>query len=1279
MSDTNTIKMNNGSSITADLGFASKTTTEQWLTDLLRLLKSNKMTSGYFASDSLSDYEVNPLPLPLINTTQLNSDILTNKRDFANERAEREARIYASKFYDKDNKNDAEFFKTHMPQFIASVKQAFSSADGSNGRVRILSQKSFLKLSQAYVNILLCKKPDGTDNMRRRCKVKPGVFDVDADGNKFKVYYTAQEIAAAEVKMYDDKKANNFLDLDMEYIPFTVENTLLTASTLLDVTRTERSDVVDESSIEEIFASSDEDSMTVRKQFDELLVLAQRDLTIISLIEDRNTSGDILPVVHADCTGTPVPESSYNKLTMREKYISLMLFVRIIIILIAPLIDAININAWNVSLSKTEIQRIIGIDSSVEGNFLEIFGEMLKDDDFKQFVGSLPFKYRISEHMFIVLMINLLRRATVNSGVSAKKLVDAFATHIGYQKYNGNHKNITEFFKYINLNIPETAVEDLQGLINTCEGRREPMASYAYRNTRRYLTNSGTFGIELAILDSCYNITDYRISGSRKTAPIRYNMTDNNFTFSIDTLVNTVSRIMAMGNLTDAINPFAAYKAEIVEKEQALFQRRQMVAAEIEEIYGTSFPAFFVKLPPIPYNNSERLWARAKCVTLEEEIKIITEFNPSYDWESFKSTMNSLEKLTREYAISEYDDPDLVESIRINTEIFENMCRECNLTSDNLNKLKKLMNNLRIYSNLDEFQGSFEPFKFDFKKNLGDTMDFHLSKTSILYNGNLRTVQSLSTNPDLHRILGDYFLPFFVPYATINTEDFEIKFTSATRIDSKSKNPDNAATITDVIMHVKFGSSDDVHVCSKFRTRFPCILDTERMIKEAREDAGKTINDEFVFADIADKFIIKWNRNDQQQHILAGNNGESVLALIASTRGAYEQFPAYDSMMNRIVVNAFKISNERYYLFLARRKAEEDRKNGTIGGGYGSYVKEIGFGEMSDTSKANNEHNRNLWSQLTMNMKGESVNSVNTLENITQINAASPFGSSTNNGNSGVSKQPFGQKKTFGSRMGKSSYGDRKGGLSTENTHGNTDGSENAIRTLTRERSTKKWITDDNGYKTFVYEKKTITSYVRTGNSTPQELREKRERAGKTPSRHERGVIPNNNNGQRPRHATGSNSHRNGTPSRRTPNASKATPVSLGASPASTYRQGAASPYRPSSNSVSPAAAKRGYAPGAASPSGFDYFQPDHNVQTGFSTSTNVYGGGAASPAQSQHQFFQEIEVPIGIFHAENTTPRDNGSRGSQSSRGTGYDTLNGSVATPTQDFTVNNDDDFDI
>lgn len=1249
MSDKSFIKISNGSSITADSNFANKATIEEFLKTYLRTLKANPLTKGYFSSENPSDYEVNVLPVPLKDTTQLSTEILTDKRDFASARAELEARKYASLFYDPTNKEYVEFYRNFMPGFIDNVKRSFMSSD-SDGNVRILSQTSFLRLSQAMVNIMLRKKPDGTDNMCRRRKAKVGEFTTDSEGNQVRVYYSDEEIAEAEIRLYNEHNAHNFVSLDLTHLPFGIESCILSAASLMSVDRTDRSDTINEFSIDDIFSPDAEDSDTICEQFRELSIIAKRDLGIIDLIESRSTSGDILEVIHADCDNRDVRAASTDKLTMREKYTSLLFFIRFIITIAAPLIDIVRLKGCISYLTKGDIEKIVGIDESLPDNYMSQYQAMLADEDFRRFLAGLPFKYRISEHMFTVLLVSLVKRATVNAGVNAHKIIDAFATHIGYHRAdNPNHLLIKNLFKYLTVDVPETAVEDLPGFVGTVEGRREPMVSYAYRNTPRYLHEDGKFGIELPLIDLCVNTINHKIINARGNLHIKstINILNNTFTFNIDSLVQTVSRIMHLDNLTDSMNPFASYKNDLIKKNQDLDKRRLEVSNMLNETYGFSFPAYFVPMPSIPYNNSERDWARKKCVAIAEEIKAIQSMNPSYDWENFRTAYGTLENMSREFASAKFEDPDVVEALRLNQEIFDIMCTECNLSSDNLSALKKLEEDLRFYSNIDDIHMKFIPFQFDFKKSLGNEMKFHLSKASIVQNGIIRTVQSLIGNPDLTDILGSYFRPFFEPYATINTDAFDIKFETTQRVDTKSKNPETSSMITSIIMVVNYGSSDDLHVASKFRTRFPCILDTNLMLKIAREDAGKSEDDpDFTIADIPDKFIIKWGRDLDQNNKLAGPKGESALKLMASTRGCYEQYPAYDFNMMRIVTNAFRIVKERYINsqnIKNSRLAEMNKPKRIIG-----KSDEFGFAAPSQAALDQKEHSRNVWSALALTSKGVSVDPVATVTDISKSN--SMIRSNKQDPRAGL----FGGKKNSSGTTGVSNIGKKEGSHTIENSHGDA-----VIQAFTKERMIKKLVKGPDGYNLLVYEKKTITSYQRVGGSTPQDMRDRRDRSGKTPKRHQQGVRQDNN--QRSRHATGGNGRRNGTP-----NASKATPVSLGGS----------SPARGNSNSASPAIQKRGYAPGAASPTSFGYFQPDHE-NFNASVPINMYPG-ATSPAQNLPQLFQEVEVPTGVFHVDNGTPRENGTNNSRGSQGSRLASSIASTTTPTQNFEVN-DDDFEI
>lgn len=1314
MSDTNNIKMNNGSIVSADLGFANKDTIENWYKVMLRQLQNDPTTSEWFILSKPSDFETNVLPVPLKDTSHLNSDILTVKEDYASLRAEMEARKFAAKFYDKNNSDNIPFYANHMDTFVSNVKQAFLSSDEKKGNVRLVSQNSFLRLSKAFVNILLSRKPDGTENIIRRSKAKPDVFDVDSSGNQVRVYYTNEEVIAGETELYTKYNAHNFLTLDLAHMPFGIEYSFLSASALMSVDRTERSDSVsydmydldtssetalfdsikfnNEMFVDSLFNSSDESDRVVSIQLDEIAMIAKRDLGIINLVELRNKSGDILSVIHEDCSrivfdqanlknGTqmtwvkPKPKDNSDKLSMRERYMSLMVFVRIIVNVASHLIQLIIENSKKNTLNKKEIELIIGIESGMPGNYVERFEEMLSDDDFQRDLTNLSLKYRISERMFITLLVNIVRRATVSYGDKAMSIVDRFSDHIGYNKPNLNLKFVETFFKYLTVSVPETAVEDIQGLINTSKNQREPMASYAYRNVTRYINESKMFGMELGIIDSSVNIIDHKAIGSTKNPPQSYRMDANDFTFDVDSLVEVVSKIMGKTNLTDATNPFATYKTEIVKKSIELDARRKDVAQKLNEMYGVAFPVPYVKFPALPYNNTERLWASDKCIALEEKIKIITEMNPSYDWTSFRALFRDLHRMTHEFATARIEDPDVVANIKTKQDLFDLMCTECNLTSDVLSSFKKHEEDLIKYSNLDVFSGSFVPFEFKFKKDLDDEMSFHLGKTSILYNDNIRTVQSLLILSDYKVILTDYFIPFFKPFATVNVDAFDISFEQTQRVDNKMKNSDNPGTITDVIMIVRYGCSDDLHAASKFRTRFPCILDTVRMVREARIDAGKSEHDDFGFADINDKFIIKWARTKKQNDTLAGKAGESVLKLIASTKGCSEQYPAYDSMMSRIVSTFFTLVNSRYIQGINLRKARDDNLSRKAARNPYREVDDLGFGKISKATTSLIEQRANNWSNFSKNMKGEIVN-VNSLlvdivisnnEATKQPEVKAPI------------QLPFSQDaRKSESRMGRASVGKKEGEHRVEETN---KAEADTIRAFTREKNIKKRIVDPvSGFERFEYGTKTVTSYIKLGDSTPENIKQKRNNAGKTPDRHRGGMV--NEGGRKPRHATGGSARRDGTPDRRggtpdrrggTPfrrnnsNASKATPIYLG-NGASPYRNGGNSPYKVNSASTSPSAGKSGYVPGAASPANFGYLQPDHDLQQSYNP-INVYVG-AASPTQNQGQIFQEVDVPTDIFHARSSTPRDDGSAAATSVT---------SGATPTQDFEVDNNDDFEI
>lgn len=1212
MSESSVIKQNNGICVTADTNFASKLTCEEFLRDVLNILKSHPEIADLVSAESYSSYETNILPVPLKNLSQISSEISTNKQNYADERAEFEVRKYVAKFFDPSDPNSSDFYSSYVKPIVDAVKKDFSNLQGGRNTF-ILSQLSFMRLSQTMVNILLMKKPDGTNNIIRRAKPKPNSRVVDENGNVSYSYYSNEEITNAEMELYNEYNAHNFISLDVGHVPFTSDYLFLSAVSLISVERTERNNSlpIDELTVEEIFEIDENTSISLAEGFRAVSAIAKRDLDIINIVEERG--GSILQIIHNDYNENDnnLNESNNENLSMKEKYMTFLLYIRVLLTLAEGLISRIKVMSKHPDMFTP--MKVVGIEDNEE-SYLNELNNILNNPDFIEFFKTIPFKFRISEHLFMVLLVNLITNATNSYGPSAKKIIDLFSKHVGYRKPTMFVNLISNFFRSIDGIIEERAVENVSGLISLIEGRKEPMVSYAYRTLSKYMNNEGKFGGELAIIDSTIKIIDHKISNKRGPIPQSYSFANKNFIFSVDSLVDTVSKLMDLSNLNDSVSPFNNYKVELEKKQFELEGRRKEVSDKIDETYGKSFPKHYIKLPPIPYSISEKVWAKEKCVKLEAEISQITKFNPNFDWGLLRNKFRQLTKITGEFSISEYETPEVVLEIQELQASYDDLCSKCGLDDSYFNKFKILEESLRFYENVDDIKFEFIPFVFKFKKGIENTMTYHIGKTYILHEGVLRKVENVVMNVDGLKILKEYFMPFFLPFATVNVDTFDINFDVSYNENIKNRADQVGVKTVDVVMTVTYGSSDDTHVASKFRTIFPCILDTRRMIAEAKKEMeipDSTID--FQISDIADKFNIRWARSTEQRLALSGSKGENVFKLISETRGCDESYPFYDNNGMRIVRTHFDFYTKKYQetIELKKRREEAAKKRKEL-----EERKRLGlddepklaFGEESKESREIRESNASRWA--AKDLFGKSVDLTNSMNSIVDNKPKQTIRPTTNT------------RKFNDFRRYEQTQSNRVGNLEIRNNQPEMV----AIQNFVKEKVVK--VLGPDGY--FTYERKKIVGTVRS--KVAERPRERN--AGITPKRFGHGLRNNNEN----RNTTPNRRGRNFTPGNRTstPNR-RGTPNSSGSTPTFQPRQ---------RNSVSPSASKRsGPHQGAQSPYESSYLQPDHsvfiNAQSG---GIGFYPTSAISPiANEGRQIFQDVEVPTGVFIAPNRTPTNDG------------------------------------
>jgi hypothetical protein len=1266
MSESNVIKQNNGICVKANSNFASRTTCDHFLMDTLQVLKTDPKTSEWFLAENGSRFETNILPVVLMNLASLSSDKIKKKENFASNRAEYEVKKFVAKFYNHDDPASTEFIKTFQPAIIDAVKRDFT--EDSKKNIKILSQTSFMRLNQAMVNILLKKKPDGSDNIVRRVKQKEDSLD----------YYTKEEIEEGERMAYSFGNADNFINLDVEYVPFTNDFFLLSTATMISVKRS----IIPfrEVSLEEIFNDKgvSPDVANILKQIKEIAV---RDLGIISIIEDRHS--DIIDLIHKDYNNIEVtPNENNDNLTMKEKYTTILLYITKIIVFLAEKMISIT-KDYAEGNSNKSIKKLIGIEED-DDSFMYFFNKMLTFDEsnpnfgmntsvYDNFLSKFPFMFKISEHLFIVLMVNLIKKITNNYGSKTDEIMNPFLNHIGYNKPNPIYNLITIAFGRFNTRVKTAAIENVPGLINIFKGSSEPIVSYAYRNVTKYMTEFGKFSSELAIIDSSLKYSEYKKRNSVKNPPKIYSMVDNDVIFSVDSLVETVNQLSGY-KVTDSDEPYKSYKSQIIKKQQDLAERRAMISDSLDKKFGKSFSKYYVNIPRIPYNINEQIWASEKCFDLELKIAKITSqsTNSDFDWDNFRNVFRNVVNLTNDFAESEYESPEMITAIEDAQENYNQLCSECGIDDSFLEKLKKYESDLNFYQNLDKIKFDFEPFEFKFKKNLENVMSFHIGKSFILYNNFLRSVKSIvqNTTVNYENILRDYFTPFFEPFVTINKDVFDISFQTIHRENTKTKTKpgleNSNETITEVIMTVCFGSSDDIHVASKFRTKFPCILNSERMLFEAKHEMGiSEENTDFQLSDIDSKFIISWAKSDNQRKSLSGTNNESIYKLIDDTIGCDEAYPFYDNIGMSSVTRNFQHFSSRYRESIERKRYQEAEKKKRI---EAKERKEKGieeepkiqFAERSNEAEARINYSVKLWKALDIN--GDKKDAVSSLVAIAAGNKQS--GDARNLG-------PFSGKKLPDRRVYGQSNINRKVG---EHELINNQPSDIKYKTLTKTITIKE--KDNDGFiterrKTIQVIKNEETRFKATiGGRSVRAVNQSISQRFPTPHKFSNGIIHNDNR------------------SRSTTRGNRSTPINYKSTSRSRGTPGSASNNSRSStpsfqtrnrNTASPSSNKRsGYQVGAQSPQETTYLQPDHsafiNAQ---SVGLGFYPNIANSPIGNEsRQLFEDVEPPSGVFIEPIGNNHNNGTDRSNASNLTGTSHV---VTSTPQYFNNVDDDDFDI
>uniref|UniRef100_A0A6C0BCD0 Uncharacterized protein n=1 Tax=viral metagenome TaxID=1070528 RepID=A0A6C0BCD0_9ZZZZ len=932
MTDIGNITNQNGFCITVDSNIASVDTSEKFFRELLSIMRDHPEYKAQVSAVNPNNIECVALPIRLRDLSQLKTEATSDRTNHASNRAEIEARLYAARYFPPGKTENAGFYTQQMPSFIDDIKSKFSDRSGKEKSILVLSQLSFARLTNDMVNLLLKKKPDGTDNIVRQRKQNPETEIVHEDGTTTFSYYTEEEIAEKEKVLRTAENADNFLTLDVQHVPFTIDNILISAASQINVKRNSYNKNLKIPTVDEIFEDDDELSILLREQYMRIKTIANRDLDIISIIESRGAS--IQHLIHADCRGEevlpqPVDES---KLTIREIYSSLLIYVKYILAMISELITIIHENGNKPSIN---INNLIGIETTSEGdNPLNKISDLLSSKEFSEFFKSESPAFSLPPHFIRYLMISLLKFCTETAGFRAPKIVSAVSKYFGYRLTETNHDN--QIVTFFNIENAPVAVVDTPTLILILEGKMEPLISYLYRTSPKYLEDNGTFNRALGIIDR--TVTFIQTSNSSKKPP-RYDVLNSDFVFDVDSLIETAKHLSGYSNLSDSVSPFSNYKSDILKKNETLREKRIKISEELSQKYGSCSLQYYIPLPSIPYSQSELFWFKQKCAELETKIGEIKELNPTFNWDLLREEYRRLRQLKNDNASSQIDSQKLKLDIEKSGNTLKTLYEVSGIDSSKIDLLSKYEESLIQYSNPEKMEFGFEAFEFKFNKDVDLTMNYIIDNTSIMVGTEVRTCSSILNDTGGDKIIIDYFDPFFRPFATVNTQSFNISISLS---DKLGKNGLISKTIN---MTVTFGSTDDTHMCTKFRTKFFSISNRQLLIQKSKEALNIPDNRlDFSLNEVPSKFIVRWSQSEKQKNAMQGLEKEKTLKFYDKVRGCSEMYPFYDNVAMSIIMNQFTIYSNKFYgsqqerekrnKETAEKRRIENEKRGNSGNDY---------------------------------------------------------------------------------------------------------------------------------------------------------------------------------------------------------------------------------------------------------------------------------------------------------------------------------------------------------
>lgn len=987
MSDDGNNKQFNGACVTLDSNFASAVTIENFFKLFLQRLQSDDQTSHQFATETLADLDVTVIPIGLRNLGLIKSEYTKKRDNYATERAEYECGAYASLFAPRNDTKYSDFYQRgFFKTFINSVVDKFSmmkfdsqSNYKGGSTIKVLSDVSYARVGDAMVNILLGYNLKGELNLVRRRKINPATIVKDENGEIVSFqYYTDDDIAEYRTRLYKEfADSINYHDLDIGYIPNRIHDITMNLSVLSSCKRRGNKTIPADFDVRTVFDLK-HPNPRIQMMYVFLLQNAIDDLANLDRVEQR-TQGKytINNIIQFDSSGTTLRENNavMETLSVKEIYISLLVYMKYIVILAEPLIAICDtLDDETITLNEK-----IGVVENENSYINHVYSILSDTDSLSMICNEDLILFNLPDYVARYLTF-FIARAFTSVNISnengkykfdfgslpqkAEAVYKAASNILALKNYEGDNASTNPFFKmffecldmksFTNLIFGYQDVDDedkmsvteieqfyknvysKKNINNLCEihivtmlkiltNKAEDLKCYIYRNINKYMLTDNTFSYDIALIENVVSYFIAKSSHHRKNNIVPFNISGMNIIFNVEMFLDTIRQITGISSIDMNIEPISHYKRIVSANMESIDNETKKITSQLDSIFGESFIRPIVPLPEIPYDEKERRWAMQKCEDLEVEAEAIISFSTAkegFDWNTFRESYNVFRDATEEYARSNVDDPVLVKQINDADLLFKQFSDMCGLDSAQLERLKSIYQSIYSYSHLEKMRFSFKPFEFKSLTEIGFDMEFVISDNIIIVpntsgevdqNGNRKKYVMKTVQAISKLYNGKQILDeYFRPFF----EAFARTNKESFNVDVVIHDSNDPASLKKnlVVLNVKFGSVKDLHECSKFRTFFFSIRDKAVLYDAVREHLGLNKNDTDVIAtnNIPKQFIIRWNKTKTQADALSGTDKSKTFKFYDEAKGCIERYPFFDDVGPRIIQDSFKFHFDKF-------------------------------------------------------------------------------------------------------------------------------------------------------------------------------------------------------------------------------------------------------------------------------------------------------------------------------------------------------------------------------